>query len=277
MLKDVRDFEDPQVRKLIKAERIKADTLDLFGEEPPAELMTDYPLDAEGQERNAAIQKKYAKRPLNIRRSWNRCQLYLPELLSTDTPHDVLEMSTAHGGMLEVIRHFGHNVVGNDYANMVSRRKGQDMSQFRSLNDADFKRFEDDIGIPIGEGEEPDWPYRHIVEALELPVRIFDAGHVPYPFEDKSFDVVMCFQAIEHYCHPRDWMGIVDEFCRLSRKTVFILLNRLIPEFRAQDDYRAAFDTFRRDMRGYRRNGFACTGCFVHWDQAYGFKLTAQD
>jgi len=58
MLKDVRDFEDPQVRKLIKAERIKADTLDLFGEEPPAELMTDNPLDAEGQGRNATIKKK---------------------------------------------------------------------------------------------------------------------------------------------------------------------------------------------------------------------------
>lgn len=274
MLMDVRDFTDPKIRKLVRAERTKADNLDLFGEKPPAELLSPYPLDEEGMARSALLQQKYVDRVRNIERCWNRIQLYLPEML-TAPPMDVLEMSTAHGGMLEILRHYGHNVVGNDYANMVSKRAGQEMSQFRSLNDASFTRHEDDIGLPIAEGERPDWPYRHIVESIGLPMKIFDAGHVPYPFEDKAVDVTLCLQAIEHYCHPRDWMPIIDEFCRISRKTVFVMLNRLIPEFREKPDYLEAFTAFRHGMRSYRKHGFVCVGAHVHWDQALGFKLMA--
>ncbi len=274
MLPDVRDFKNPTLRKLIKNERIKADTLDLFGEDPPAELMTDYPLDDEGRLRSKEIQQKYAKRPRNIKRAWNRVQLYMPELL-TSQPQDVLEMSTAHGAMLEVLRHYGHRVMGTDYANMAWSKDGAAMSQFRELNDPTFKREVDDHGNPI-DPQKPDWPYRHIVESIDLPMTVFDAGQVPYPFEDKSYDMVMCFQAIEHYCRPEDWMTIVDEFCRISRKSVFVMLNRLIPEFRAKKDYRQAFDSFRHELRSYRRNGFYCSGTFVHWDQALGFKLTAE-
>lgn len=276
MMMDVRDIKDPEIRKLVRQERNKADNLDLFGEKPPAALMTPYPLSPEGKERSAKLQQKYVDRARNIERCWNRIQLYLPELLTTKDPHRVLEMSTAHGAMLEILRHYGHDVVGNDFANMVSRRAGQEMSQFRALNDETFTRTEDDIGLPIEGATEIDWPYRHIVESIGLPMKIFDAGHVPYPFEDKQFDVIICSQAIEHYCHPTDWMPIVDEFCRLSRKTVFVLLNRLIPEFRAKEDYNAAFTAFRHGMRAYDRNGFHCVASFVHWDQALGFKLMAK-
>lgn len=274
MLQDVRDFKDPKIRKLVRKERTKADNIDLFGERPPEELLTDYPLDAEGLERNKVMQQKYVTRARNIERCWNRTQLYLPELIGSE-PQDVLEMSTAHGGMLEVARHFGHNVMGTDYANMAWSKDGEAMAQFRELNDPDFVREVDDRGNLI-DPEKPDWPYRHITESIDLPMTVFDAGQVPYPFADKSYDVVMCFQAIEHYCHPKDWMDIVDEFCRISRKTVFIMLNRLIPEFRAREDYHEAFTAFRLGMRNYRKNGFVCTSCHVHWDQALGFKLTAQ-
>lgn len=273
MLQDVRDFKNPEVRKLIKRERIKADALDLFGEPIPAELMTDYPLDADGIERNTKIQQKYAVRHKNIRRAWNRVQLYMPELIG-GPKQDVLELSTAHGAMLEVLRHHGHNVMGTDYSNMVWSKDGAAMAQFRKLNDDSFQREIDDYGNPI-DPEKPDWPYRHIVESVDLPMTVFDAGQVPYPFEDKSYDMVMCFQAIEHYCHPDHWMAIIDEFCRISRKSVFVMLNRLIPEFRAKEDYLKSFNAFRLGMRNYRKNGFTCTGCFVHWDQALGFKLTA--
>ncbi len=276
MMMDVRDIKDPEIRKLVRQERNKADNLDLFGEKPPAALMTPYPLSPEGKERSAKLQQKYVDRARNIERCWNRIQLYLPELLITKDPHRVLEMSTAHGAMLEILRHYGHDVVGNDFANMVSRRAGQEMSQFRALNDETFTRTEDDIGLPIEGATEIDWPYRLIVESIALPMKIFDAGHVPYPFEDKQFDVIICSQAIEHYCHPTDWLPIVDEFCRLSRKTVFVLLNRLIPEFRAKEDYNAAFTAFRHGMRAYDRNGFHCVASFVHWDQALGFKLMAK-
>ena len=274
MLRDVRDFKDPKIRKLVRQERTKADNLDLFGERPPEALMSDYPLDAEGLERSAKMQQKYAKRSRNIERCWNRIQLYMPELL-TSAPQDVLELSTAHGAMLEILRHYGHNVMGTDYANMAWSKDGNAMSQFRKLNDDGFERQIDDHGNPI-DPEKPDWPYRHVVESIDLPMTVFDAGKAPYPFEDKSYDMVMCFQAIEHYCRPEDWMTLVDEFCRISRKSVFVMLNRLIPEFRAKPDYNAAFNDFRRGMRNFNRNGFVCTATFVHWDQALGFKLTAQ-
>tara|TARA_R110002072_G_scaffold17486_1_gene66402 strand:- start:178 stop:1002 length:825 start_codon:yes stop_codon:yes gene_type:complete len=274
VLHDVRTFKDPAVRKLIKQERIKADTIDLFGETPPAELMADYPLDAEGQRRSATMQQKYAKRGRNIERCWNRIQLYMPELLISQ-PQDVLELSTAHGAMLEILRHYGHNVMGTDYANMAWSKDGAAMSQFRALNDPDFEREHDDRGNAI-DPEKPDWPYRHVVESIDLPMTVFDAGHAPYPFADKSYDMVMCFQAIEHYCHPKDWMVLIDEFCRISRKSVFVLLNRIMPQFREREDYNNAFNEFRHGMRSYSKNGFICTGTFVHWDQALGFKLTAQ-
>ncbi len=274
MLQDVRDFKDPKIRKLIRKERTKADNLDLFGDGPPEELMSDYPLDAEGLERSSKMQQKYAKRSRNIERCWNRVQLYMPELL-TSPPQDVLELSTAHGAMLEILRHYGHNVMGTDYANMAWSKDGAAMAQFRKLNDPTFEREVDDRGNFI-DPEKPDWPYRHVVESIDLPMTVFDAGVAPYPFEDKSYDMVMCFQAIEHYCHPEDWMDLIDEFCRISRKSVFVMLNRLIPEFRAKKDYNHAFNTFRREMRSYRKNGFYCVGSFVHWDQALGFKLIAE-
>lgn len=274
MLMDVRDFKDPKIRKLVRKERTKADNLDLFGEKPPAELMTPYPLDDEGKARSAKLQQKYVDRARNIERCWNRVQLYMPELL-TSKPQDVLELSTAHGAMLEILRHYGHNVMGTDYSNMVWSKDGSAMAQFRKLNDESFAREVDDFGNSI-DPEKPDWPYRYITESIDLPMTVFDAGVAPYPFEDKSYDMVMCFQAIEHYCHPDDWMTLIDEFCRLSRKTVFVMLNRLIPEFRAKPEYNEAFNTFRHGMRSYRKNGFVCTASFVHWDQALGFKLTAE-
>ncbi len=274
MLQDVQDFKDPKIRKLIRQERIKADNLDLFGEAPPEALLSDYVLDAEGLERSSTMQQKYAKRSRNIARCWNRVQLYMPELLTAPS-QDVLELSTAHGAMLEILRHYGHNVMGTDYANMAWTKHGDEMTQFRKLNDPTFERSHDDGGNVIN-FEKPDWPYRHVVESIDLPMAVFDAGVAPYPFADKSYDMVMCFQAIEHYCHPDDWMDLIDEFCRVSRKTVFVMLNRLIPEFRAKADYNKAFNDFRHGMRSYRKNGFVCTGSFVHWDQALGFKLTAE-
>lgn len=66
MLPDVRSFKDPKVRKLVRRERTKADALDLFGDPIPEELLTDYPLDEEGLERNKKIQQKYAVRSKNM-------------------------------------------------------------------------------------------------------------------------------------------------------------------------------------------------------------------
>ena len=264
---------DRTTRQLVAQARKRADFIDLFGEAPPPGLTGPYPLGPEGLARNADLQKKYIGRRRNIRRSWNRLQLYLPELLG-GPPQAVLEMSTAHGAMLEILRAYGHEVMGTDYANMAWRKLGAPMSQFRPLNDPEFARAFDDHGHPI-DPENPDWPYRHIVESVGLPVTIFDAGHLPYPFADKSWDVVLCLQAIEHYCRPEDWPQIVAEFCRIARRTVFVLLNPMQEAYRTRDGYAEAFDGFRRAMRGWRRDGFVCTSAHVHWGEALGFKLQA--
>ncbi len=273
----LKEQQDHEIARTLRRERIRADKMDLFGEHPPDELLKPYDIAKSGKSRVEKLQRKYTARPRNIRRAWNRVQLYLPELMNAKDPQDVFEMSTAHGGILEVLRHFGHRVLGNDFANMVRPVETNERSMFRDLNDTSFKRSIDDFGIPVASasGEAPDWPYRPIIEATGLPMAIFDGGHVPYPLDDKSFDVTICCQAIEHYCHPRDWMEVVDEFSRISRKTILVMLNRLVPSLAADEEYRAAFNSFRLQMRGYDRNGFACTACFMHWGGANVFKLTA--
>lgn len=264
-----------EVRKL----RLGGDIMDLFGDPVPKSLLSEYEVeDLDGQlSRN--IQKKYKSRPANIKRCWNRVQLFLPELMHHDSPKQrVLEMSTAHGGMLEVLRHFGHDVMGNDYVNLVATGEDDSRALYRGVNDESFVREYDDYGLPVPKPGERlyDWPYRKIIESIDLPMSLFDAGKVPYPFEDKEFDVLICMQAIEHYCHPKDWMTIVDEFCRVTRKSIVLLLNPMLKNMGgAPRDYPKAYRQAKLDLRTYRRNGFACTGCHMLWGEPAGFKLTA--
>ncbi|AKS47364.1 Methyltransferase domain-containing protein [Octadecabacter temperatus] len=250
MLQDVQDFKDPQVHTLVRKSRTSDDAAALFGDQPPAALLSDYPLNAAGRDRSVMMQHKLTDRRFNVERCWNQVQQYMPELL-TSSPQDVLEVSTGHGAMLEILRHYGHNVMGTDYAT---------------------ETWSDESSS----SEKPDWPFRHVVESIDLPMTVFDNTDGYYPFETKSFDTTLCFQALEHTGHPDDWMSSIDEFCRISRKSVFVMLGHLNPKTRASSDYNYAFHSFRRELRSYRDNGFVCTGTFVHWGQALGFKLTAE-
>ena len=250
MLQDVQDFKDPEINTLVRKNRTQDDASELFGDQPPSALLSDYPLDTAGRERSVMMQQKFTDRRFNVERCWNQVQQYMPELL-TSAPQDVLEISTGHGAMLEILRHYGHNVMGTDYAT--------------------------ETWSPETDGvEKPDWPYRHVVESIDLPMTVFDNSDGQYPIETKSFDTTLCFQALEHNGHPDDWMSVMDEFCRISRRSVFVMLGHLNPKIRANSDYNYAFDSFRRELRSYRENGFVCTGTFVHWGQALGFKLTAE-
>ncbi len=281
-LQQVSAKESKYVKGLIRRVRqlkVGGDVMDLFGDPIPSELMGEYRVDDFDSNLRRGIQKKYLKRPSNIKRCWNRVQLYLPELMHHDAPgQKVLEMSTAHGGMLEVLRHFGHDVLGNDYLNFVSNTSEKSRAFFRNLNDKDFQRETDDYGLPVPgpEDELVDWPYRRIIDSINIPMALFDAGHVPYPFEDKKFDVLICMQAIEHYCHPKDWMTIIDEFCRITRRSIVLLLNPVRDNLGgAPDDYEEAYSEAKYNLRNYRRNGFACTSCHMHWGEPVGFKLSA--
>lgn len=274
--------DERQVRRLQKQNRVLwagADFVDLFGDPIPEALQGDYPIDAVDDHLERPLQRKYKSRPNNIRRSWNRVQLYLPELMHADTkPHKVLEMSTAHGGMLEVLRYFGHDVTGNDYVNMVAGDEAG-LALYRPANAEGFERETDDYGLPVPQSGTAlqDWPYRKIIEAMEIPMALFDAGKTPYPFDDKAFDVLLCFQAIEHYCHPDDWAKILAEFCRITQKTIFVMLNPKMERLPSEPEgYNAAYLRARMALRNFKAHGFICSGCFMHWGEPVGFKLTAQ-
>lgn len=266
-----------KLRRIQKRESIRGDWDTLFDDPIPAALETPYVLDAEGEARNRTIMAKYAGRAKNTRRAFNRLQRFLPDLLIPGTePLDVFELSTAHGAILEVARHHGHRVLGNDFANMIYARKSQDVATTRGLNDDSFKREVDDWGFEITDDPEAqDWPYRHLIEAQQIPMKIFDCGHLPYPLEDKAVDMTLCLQAIEHYCHPDHWADVVAEMCRISRRTVFILLNPMHPRFGKVEGYEAAFETARLALRVHNAHGFRTTAVHMHWGQALGFRLDA--
>lgn len=267
-----------RVKRALHREQIRGDWDALFNETCPEALRTPYVLDAEGERRNAAIMAKYADRDMNLNRAWNRMQRYMPELMREGAaPQTVFEMSTAHGAMLEVARHFGHKVIGNDFANMVFARKGQDVATTRPLNDDSFTREVDDWGFQISDDPSAqDWPYRHITESIGLEMNVFDGGKVPYPMEDKSVDVTLCLQSIEHYCHPDHWMDVIEEMCRITRRSIFILLNPMHKRFKDVEGYEESYHRARSDLRSYCANGFENVACHMHWGMAQGFKLIAR-
>jgi hypothetical protein len=276
---DERDvLKHRRVLRALKRSSIVGDWSDLFGQPAPDALQMPYFLNAEGKKRNSAIMAKYADRALNTRRAWNRMQRYMPELVRPNADKQVVfEMSTAHGAMLEVARHFGHEVIGNDFANMVFAKKGQEVATTRSLNDKEFTREVDDWGFEISDDPaKQDWPYRHITEAQKIPMMIFDGGITPYPIKDKSVDVTMCLQSIEHYCHPDDWMTVIEEMCRITRRSIFILLNPMHKRFKDVKGYKESFDKARIGLRDYNANGFENVATHMHWGKAHGFKLVAR-
>jgi len=267
-----------RVKRALKRSSIVGDWSDLFGQPAPDALQEPYNLDEEGKKRNAGIMKKYSDRALNNRRAWNRMQRYMPELLRPGVEKQVVfELSTAHGAMLEVARHFGHDVIGNDFANMVFAKQGQEVATTRALNDDSFTHDVDDWGYEISDDpSKQDWPYRHITEAQKIPMKIFDGGKAPYPLDEKSVDVTMCLQSIEHYCHPDDWMTVIDEMCRITRRSIFILLNPMHKRFKDVKGYQESFDKARIDLRDYNANGFENVATHMHWGKAHGFKLVAR-
>ncbi|MEL6206610.1 MAG: class I SAM-dependent methyltransferase [Pseudomonadota bacterium] len=266
-------FSTKELRRTVRLERKRADLIDLFGEPVPEALAWAYPQSAVDRARAAGVQRKYLSREANIARSWNRVQTYLPELIRPGGASDVLEMSTGHGAMLEVLRHLGHTVLGTDYANMVFKLEASPQAQERRIGDTTFVRRVDDAGRSFSDADVVRGPYASIVDAIGIHVRPVDGGAPPYPFADDSFDTVMAFQALDHYCHPADWPKVLDEFCRIARYSVVILLNRLTTELSARSGYADAFDTARTAFRNFDARGFRCVSVKVHYGAALGFKF----
>jgi len=250
------------------------EVLAAFDSRPPEEFSSAYDLSKESIRKLAKmVQRKYVVRFKNVRRSWALLIQYMPELMISDTTaHDVLEMSSAHGATLEILRHFGHRPVGNDFPNFLTAKSEVD-SRYRRINSVDLTKITDDHGSLSGDGTVDSWLYQPIIESLGLDVRLFDAGQTPYPFDDGSFDSVICFDAIEHYCHPLDWLAVVDEFVRLSRRSVLLITNPVQANNLEDAAYMKAFYRFQKDMVSYSNAGFECLHAGINRNQLTVYKL----
>ena len=223
--------------------------------ELPAQFRTDYRLGNYASDRITRVMWKYLMRPLNCERSWLRLHQHMPELLS-GPPKDILELSTAHGSLLEILRWKGHRVTGTDCAWAVNGSTAQVKSPRRHWHFCLLER----LGSlrhdhPVAESVEG-WPYQPLIESLGLGVTLHDGGRIPYPFADKSQDYVICYQAIEAYAPPERWVEIVDEMCRIARHAVVIGFNPPPLGMRSyHDSYRRFRDGWQRLM-SYDRNGF---------------------
>lgn len=194
----------------------------------PEEFRSPYKLGRFPEDRVQSIMWKYLGRDRNCERAWVRINHHLPETLHTGKPLDILEFSTAHGAMLEIWRSLGHRVVGTDFpwetaGRVRAPQKGVRRPWHASiLEQVRQNSHKGKIGETV-----PGWSYQPVIESLGLDVRLFDGGVRPYPFEDKSFDVVCCYQAIEAYSDPDGWLDTVAEFCRIARKSVVVGFNPL--------------------------------------------------
>jgi hypothetical protein len=218
--------------------------------EPPMDVSAHYSLgNYEFSRVSAQIAKKYLDREANLKRAWTRICTHMPETTTSHAPLDILEFSTAHGAMLELWRALGHNAVGTDYCVPEEFRR-----TYKKLS-PDAAVFETEHDHTLADVK-PGWVYQPIIESLGCDVRLFNAGETPYPFEDKSFDYVCCYQAIEAYAEPADWASVVDEFCRIARRAVVIGFNP--PPLRADDrqGWDATTEAWEK-LRRYKRNGFS--------------------
>jgi hypothetical protein len=228
----------------------------------PPEFAEPYKLGEYEEGRITQTMWKYLGREQNSQRAWARINHHLPETLLPGEPLDILEFSTAHGAMLEIWQSYGHRCVGTDFAWTV---EGREPVKNKGVRKPWHGKLLEELrgkthGRPVAE-EIPGWPYQTIIESLGLDVRLFDGGAHPYPFEDDSFDVVCCFQAIEAYTQPDRWLDTVSEFCRIARKTVVVGFNPLpvetVDDPETLDAARAAWIEMQRwDRQGFRTSFF---------------------
>lgn len=241
------------------------DILAAYNNYPPEPFSQAYDLseeDFDGELRY--VQLKYLSRFKNIRRAWARLLQYVPEAMTDAQNFRFLEMSTAHGATLEVLRYFGHEVMGNDFSNAALHGA----NGVRTVNRA----FGEDL-LADQENAKAEWRYRAIIESLDLDVKLFDAGLCPYPFDDNAFDYILCFDALEHYCHPRDWMKVIDEFTRIAETGVVVEINPIRRERVNDAEFLNAIDGFYQAMLRYSARGFRCVATASSYNQPRFFKL----
>lgn len=228
--------------------------------EQPFDFETHYPLADYPEDRVRQIMFKYLQREANLTRAWARICHHLPETISPATPLSCLELGTAHGGMLEIWRHYGHEAVGTDWPWRAAREQWRAAREQlrpwqRGVLDDVRQKGHDNPRTETIDG----WAYQPIIEAMGLEVRLVDGRTWPYPFEDKSFDVVCAYQAIDAFGPPEAWTAIVAELCRIARRSVLVGYNPLPKDEAARPERQAAARGAWLKLQSFEAHGLCST------------------
>lgn len=156
----------------------------------PDSMLEPYRIGVERFERENT-HDKYRIRPYNLLREYLRIACLSPELLVPECKETVLDLSSGSCGTFELMR---NTKVTVSCADALSR---------------------DDGTVPFA----PFW------EELGVEIIPFDGRQRPFPFESKSFDVVLCSQAIDAFGQPETYPESIAEICRIARRKAVIILN----------------------------------------------------
>lgn len=132
---------------------------------------------------------KYQLRGYNLLREYLRYIMLIPEVLEPSKRFDLLELSAGSAASEELARVFNNSYQAADY--MAERGSA----------------------------------YRPLHEEMGIDVIDFDGAQRPYRFDSDSYDVVICFQAIDAYGPVEDYPKFVTEMARIARRRVVLIFN----------------------------------------------------
>ena len=170
---------------------------------------------------------KFLKRDRTLKINWKRLHNLVPYHLLDEKQNKVLDVASGNGATLEIFRHYNHKIQGLDYTPHMDK------------------------------GE---WLYKPLLESQNIPCVVHNGSILPYPFKDKEFDLVICFGAITFFKPIEDWGKILDEFARLSKKTILIGVNKGEP-----------FNKGRKYLDNWENPDFKLVSC-----QGHIYKWTAK-
>lgn len=128
------------------------------------------------------LHPKWLDRKAIMTMHWKMLNSHLPEYCKEGNLK-VLDVCCGSGSMLEIMRYFGHDILGLD------------ISEF----------------------------YFPLLISQDVPYIKHNCITFPYPAGES--DLVICFGAFTFF--PLDkWIPVLDELARISRKTIFIGINR---------------------------------------------------
>lgn len=172
-----------------------------------------------------------------IKEHWIRTHRYLAELCSHSNPKKILDMSCGSGAQMEILKYYGHDVLGCDYTSKIPRNR-------------EPLRYQEDLT------EKKSCIYEPLLKSQKLPYILHDGNQLPYPFEDNQFDVVLCWGAIQNYSHPDYWHLILEELTRIAKHTILVGFNIPISKLPEDREYVAKYKKAMENAKQVNKNGF---------------------